>query len=223
MIINIFSNLSFIYCMKDFQSIHQRRVLGILCLLLAPLSIAFGLFSQTNPEHWWYSISATYYANSNMLMIGLLFATSVFFITYRGYDITDRIITDFSALFAIGIVTFPCNIGIYERVGLFQLPVATSNIIHYCCAAGLFLSFALMIIFRFTKSNGPVTQEKKARNIVYYVCGGVILLFMIWQLITALIHLPGYWTIINETVMLTAFSIAWLVKGESFKRLNDKE
>lgn len=209
--------------MKNFQLIHQRRVLGILCLLLAPLSIAFGLFSQTNPEHWWYSISATYYANSNMLMIGLLFSTSVFFITYQGYDIIDRIITDFSALFAIGIVTFPCNIGIYERVGLFQLPVATSNIIHYCCAAGLFLSFAIMIIFRFTKSNGLVTKKKVTRNIIYYVCGGVILLFMIWQLITTLIHLPGYWTIIDETVMLTAFSIAWLVKGESFRTFNDDE
>ena len=39
------------------QYIWQRRVMGIMILALAPLSILFGLIGwKYNPEGWWHSI-----------------------------------------------------------------------------------------------------------------------------------------------------------------------
>ena len=205
---------------------HQRKALGILCALLAPLCLGFGLFGlNTNAEHWWYSISATYYANSKMFLIGLLFTIFIYFLSYKGYDLLDRISTIVAAIASIMIVAFPCNCpGAGELVGIFNIPVNISAIVHNISAAILFTDFAFMICFAFTKTSGEMTKEKKTRNTIYYVCAGIIVLFEIWQLITALIDFfEGYWTIINEFIMLLAFSFAWLTKGGMFKKLNDKD
>lgn len=37
-----------------------------------------------------------------------------------------------------------------------------------------------------------------------------------------ILGLLGYWTLINEAIMLWAFSFAWLVKAEFFTMFNDK-
>ncbi|MCR4560833.1 MAG: hypothetical protein K5685_12215, partial [Bacteroidales bacterium] len=47
--------------------------------------------------------------------------------------------------------------------------------------------------------------------------------FMLNQVIASCCGFPGYWTLINEAVMLWAFSFAWLVKAEFFPWFNDKE
>ncbi len=39
---------------------HQQMMLGVMCGLLAPLAVVFGIIGD-NPDEWWYSISATYY------------------------------------------------------------------------------------------------------------------------------------------------------------------
>lgn len=202
---------------------HQRKMLGILCALLAPMCILFGLLGDNNPE-WWYSISATYYTNSKMFLIGLLVTTSVYFLSYKGYDFWDNFLTTASAFFALGIVAFPCNAyGCPDRVGLFNLPVAVSHIVHCVSAAGLFTMFALMILLQFTQSGGAETEQKVKRNRIYRVCGWVIVAFELLVLANSLAGWPHYLTIVYEAVMLSAFSMAWLVKGEAFAKLNDEE
>ena len=117
-----------------------RKVLGWLCILLAPLSVGFGFLAyELNGPHFWYSISATYYASSKLWMIGLLFAASITFLCYRGYDSKDNWLANLSGIFAFGVIAFPCatdKAGLTE--GLFNLPIGISNIIH-CASAALYL------------------------------------------------------------------------------------
>lgn len=201
-----------------------NKLLGILCILLVPLCVGFGfLCRENNAPDFWYSVSATYYASSKLWMIGLLFATSVLFLCYRGYDRIDDIITTISSLSAFGVIAFPCaTSSAPDKVGLFMLPVDISHIIHCVCAAVLFTSFFVMIAFRFTKTSGRITKEKRIRNYIYFASSYGILIGMVLQMISSAIHEPRM-TIVNETIMLTSFGIAWLTKGEVFGFVNDKK
>ena len=217
-----------------------NKLLGILCFLLAPLSIGFGLFGlKVNGPSYWWSISATYFASSKIWMIGLLFTTAVLFFSYKGYDKIDRIITDISGLAAFLIIAFPCNCSAATSNDILFpfIDMKYSNIVHCVSAGLLFASFAIMIAWRFPKTsketNNPIIifkdafsiqygGRKRMRNRIYYICAAVIVIFSILQVITSLLHIPQM-TVINEFFMLSAFSVAWITKGEGFKFLNDKK
>ncbi len=206
-----------------------RKMLGILCGLLAPCCLLFGLIgAEHNMEGWYMSISATYYASSKVCMIGLLFTASVFFLCYTGYDWRDRVMSILQALGCMGVVFFPCSVpGAPETVGIFDLPISVSHTIHMTCATVLFASFAINIFFLFTLGNVK-NEKKRQRNLVYRICGIVIFAFSI---ILALHATPLFswvpewfpYTWFCEFIMLTAFSVAWLVKSESIRKLNDVE
>lgn len=189
----------------------QRLMLGIICGLLPICCILFGLIgADTAPlgEVWWYSISATYFSNSKSLMIGALTLASFFFATYKGYDIQDKVLTRISSVSSLCVIFFPCNNAAFAECGLFMLPTATSATIHNTSAAVLFISFAVMILTQFTKGHD------KKRNIVYYICGVVIIAFMISQVVTSVLNIP-WMTIVNEFFMLEAFAVAWIVKSRA--------
>lgn len=189
----------------------QRLVLGVICGLLPICCILFGLFGADEAllgSSWWHSISATYFSNSQSWMIGSLVLASFFFATYRGYDIEDRVLTLISSVSSLCIVIFPCGNDVFERCGLFMLPTSLSGDLHNISAAILFISFAAMILTQFTKG-----QDKK-RNRVYYICGFVIVLFMISQVVFTLLGI-GWMTMINEFFMLEAFAVAWIVKSRA--------
>ena len=110
------------------QYIWQRRVMGVMILALAPLSILFGLIGwKYNPEGWWHSISDTYYANSQMVMAFIISVSSFFFCTYAGYDWRDRVVNLMSGIGLLGLLLFPCHneclAAVGARVGLFFLPL----------------------------------------------------------------------------------------------------
>jgi len=205
----------------------QRRILGILCALLAPCSLLFGFIGwKYNLPNWYMSISSTYYANSKIFMIGLLSATSIFFFAYKGYDWKDRVCSLIQAISAIGIVIFPCTApSIPKHIGLFCLPVNISNTIHCVCAAILFLTFDINVLFLFTLGNGEPTDRKKLRNKIYYICGGIIFVFMICQAFHNPIAkiLPDWFplTWFNEFMMLESFAFAYIVKSEAIGKFND--
>ena len=189
----------------------QRLVLGIVCGLLPICCILFGLIGADSAplgEAWWYSISATYFSNSQSLMVGALVLTSFFLATYKGYDIGDRVLTIIGSVSSASIVAFPCGNNVYERCGLFMLPTNVSSTVHNISAAILFASFAVMILTQFTKGHS------KVRNRIYYVCGSIIVLFMISQAVTSVLGI--HWmTIVNEFFMLEAFAVAWIVKSRA--------
>ena len=208
--------------------LYQRLTLGIMCAVLVPACILFGLFGlSTNPSTWYKSISDTYYANSKMFMIGLLFATSVFFFTYKGYDKKDRICSLIQAISSMGIIVFPC-VGTDSKalVGLFNLPAGFSHKIHCVFASILFIAFAINLLFLFTLGNGEATEQKKKRNRIYRACGIIIFIFIVIQALVKTVfkaYIPSWIpvSLINEFVMLEAFAFAYIVKSEAIKRFND--
>ena len=206
--------------------IFQKRILGLLGFFLAPCAIGFGLLGDNSAivdPKWWYSISMTYYANSQICMIGVLFAMSVMFLSYVGYNTSDRILTIISGVCAMGIIVFPCGHEGITVTGLLGLECGTSFLIHCTFAILMFVSFAIMVGYNFTRSKGEkMTPEKELRNKIYYACAGIIGVFMLNQVLAVACGFPGYWTLINEAVMLWAFSFAWLVKAEFFNCFNDK-
>lgn len=208
----------------------QRQMLGILCGLLAPACVLLGLIgSENNLEGWYLSISATYYASSKMCMIGLLFSAAVFFISYvfASYDWRDRVMSIIQAAGCLGVVAFPCRTpGAPDTVGIFNLPLATSNIFHTASACILFIAFGVNIMFLFTLGHEDENLMKRKRNRIYRICGSLIFAFCIIQALTAtpvFDWVPAWFplTWLNEFVMLVAFSVAWLVKSEAIKQLND--
>jgi hypothetical protein len=207
--------------------VFQKRILGLLGFFLVPCAIGFGILGDNsaieNPK-WWYSISMTYYANSQICMIGVLFSMAVMFLSYIGYNASDRILTIISGVSALGIIVFPCGHDGISVTGLLGLDCATSFKIHCTFACLMFISFAIMVGYNFTrgKKADEATREKLIRNKIYLICSGVIVFFMLNQVLAATCDFPGYWTLINEAIMLWAFSFAWLVKAEFFTMFNDK-
>lgn len=224
------------------QTHYQRFMLGIICGLLPIVCLLFGMLGQLagiNNPNWYVSISATYFANSNMCMIGALCLCAFFLFTYQGYkdfisrpclddvrgfkrfwlkfkywwkrstDIGDKGYTTIAGIAALLIVACPCAAkGTDPYLGLFALPAAISDTIHSIAATVLFLSFALMILTQFTKGG------RKHRNIIYYICGAIMLAAMAAVVAATLFEWPPYMTMILETVMLEAFALAWVMKSD---------
>ena len=205
----------------------QQFILGWLCTVLPFVSIGFGLIgaiTKCNPPTWWYSISATFFTNSNVILIGLLFATGIYFWAYEGYDKMDDIVTKLCAIFSFMIIAFPTQLdsceNIFKLVGLFCLPNFISSIIHNISAISLYGCFLVMML-RFRKSSGTMTDKKKFRNILYLIFAIIMILCGVLILIKSIFKLPGYITIILETIAQLCFGISWLIKAGKFKVLND--
>ena len=209
------------------QYIWQRRVVGVLVLALAPLSVLFGLIGiKYNPTGWWYSISDTYYSNSIMIMASIISISSFFFCTYSGYDWRDRVVNLMSGIGLFGLLLFPCGnegmTAIGAHVGLFCLKPEVSSVIHNICAITAFLGFFLNEMFLFTLGGNEVTGGKKRRNIVYRLCASTILIacvMLVMKQFFTFMPLNTVW--IAEFIALTGCGIGWLVKGEALKFLND--
>ena len=140
---------------------HQRRVLGCLSILLTPCCILFGLFGKNNYPDWYVSISDTFYANSNIFMIGLLFAIGVYFITYQGYYLKDRICSLVESICSFSIIIFPTYTEYSpEYVGLFNIHKSISEKIHNTVTSILFIAFVFNVMGLFTLSRGIKTKEK---------------------------------------------------------------
>jgi hypothetical protein len=204
-----------------------RRIIGILGILL-PFFCILGafLFAGLPAQH---SISFYYHTNMQDFFVGLMFCTGIFLLSYSGYETADRIITVISGVTAISVAFFPCleDSDKLIQTGIFRIPAGISDKIHFISAAVLFLALAINSLFLFTKSNkekGQLGRNKRRRNIIYIVCGFV----MIGALLTLLICSIAMENIkqtsivlILETVLLLAFGISWLVKGETL--FADKE
>ena len=207
---------------------HQLFVLGVLCILLVPLCLLFGLFGlDTNPEGWYQSISRTYHANCKPIMIGELCSIGVYFLTYQGYDWRDRILSLIQGISSYGIVLFPCKLpNSVLPIGMFNLNPNLSQKLHVTATAVLFITFFISLEFLFTRSSGTITEKKKLRNKIYYICGGIILFGMILTCLDSLYfdrYIPNWFpiTIVLEFIMLVPFGFAYMVKSECFKFLND--
>lgn len=201
-----------------------RNICGLLGVVLPWLALFSAGIADHPSEEWWWSISATYYQSP--ALVGVLVPASIVLMLYIGYDWCDNLVTSLSGVFGLGIVLFPCSVSWINSatpVGFFQVPAYISNYLHSACAAIFFLLIAFNSAFLFTKSGNEMTDRKKIRNRIYRICGFGMLFFEIFFVVLSLSNAPGYCTMIVEIILLHLFGFSWLVKGEAFPFLNDKE
>ena len=200
-----------------------RNIAGFLGMMLPWLSllgsVLYSKYVFPLEDSFWrnLSISETYYITPALPIV--LGASSIVLMCYDGYNLKDNVVTTISGVFGILIVLFPCNpsLPIFENVGYFCIPVSVSNVIHCVSAVVFFLLLAYNSLFLFTLGDSD-TKMKKIRNLIYRVCGVGMIASM------AMVFLPHFYakTFVIEALALTFFGISWLVKGQPFGLLSDK-
>jgi NADH:ubiquinone oxidoreductase subunit 6 (subunit J) len=112
-------------------------------------------------------------------------------------------------VFALGVALFPC-----------QSDFMAVRIVHFASAVllfGVFVFFSL-VLFTKTHEDKEPSSGKKNRNVVYWVCGLAIVLFLLLIALSFIFLTPDqrnaykliFWF---ESAALWAFGISWLVKG----------
>ena len=201
-----------------------RNLCGLLGIVLPWIALFSAGIKLNKPDEWWWSISATYYQSD--ALVGVLVPACIVMMSYIGYNRTDNFITTLTGLFGLGIVLFPCKVSWIPdgtTVGFFQLPIEFSQKIHTACAALFFLCAAINTLCQFTRHGETMTEQKKVRNVIYRFCGWGMIGLEALLVVLSLLGAPGYWVMILEILLLHLFGFAWIVKGEFFPFLNDKE
>ena len=171
------------------------------------------------------SISATYFIPTCITPFMIILGSAgILLVCYRGYDLIDNILNTAAGIFAWGVCLFPCAAQ-WGKIGTFQLPHQTSDIIHTISAIGFFIILAYNSLFQFTKGSDNPTSEKKKRNIIFRVCGiGMAISFILLPLASfGIINIPhAIWII--EFIALQFFGISWITKANCIPFLfADKE
>jgi len=194
-----------------------RKTIGILGIAL-PFVLFLGallIFREGIQS----SISSYYYTGMRDVFVGALWAIGIFLFSYRGYEPIDNITGNLGCLFALGVALFPTAPDVnpsdaQKVVGFF----------HMAFAALFFFTMIFFSLFLFTKTKPqiPPTRRKLQRNLVYRVCGYLMILCVV--LMTLYYMLPKSWTapfvpynpvFWLETLAILSFGISWLVKGEA--------
>ncbi len=214
----------------------RRWVGGIGIALPFVLPIGKIIFDDHSLEG---SMSAYFYTVTGRVFVGSLCAIGVFLLSYRykKWDIIASIVAGISAIMVAFFPTTPAGTPtpIQEAIGK----------VHLTFAGLFFVTLALMSILLFTKTNPyqalkprnfmdnlamffvtrtkpefPLNPRKKKRNVIYRVCGWIILFCIIGMGIVAIPAVkehvdkchPVFWL---ESIAVFAFGWSWLVKGET--------
>ena len=177
------------------------------------------------------SISYYYHTGMRGVLVGSLWAIGVFLMSYRGYEKRDAIAGRLACIFALAVALFPtaCKPGACDFVHLLKLERGGCDVehfvslVHATCASLLFLTLAYFSLFLFTETKpgrkAEMTRRKRERNVVYYVCGWIIVASIAGILILHIaLHLSKFGPVPVlfgfESLAVIAFGISWLVKGE---------
>jgi cytochrome b561 len=199
----------------------MRRFVGWLGFSL-PFVLPVGYVFFFSRHNFPGSISGYYYTGMRNYLVAALCVLGVLFIAYDAYrDRLDFWITNLAGIFAVGVAFFPT-----EPAGASPHQKDIGHI-HFVFAALLFSVLAVMAL-RFTKTNPDAspTSQKSRRNIVYITCAALIAASMLVAFIANFLpaavkqSMPSlFWF---EAIAVVAFSVSWLVKGETIPVLNDK-
>lgn len=203
----------------------QLKMIGLLAIFLPFLSAGFAWLFQFFPS----SISETYYLCSKPFLIGILMAASFYMVSYQGYDKTDKWLSTISGIFGIMIILFPCSPThaeyIYnypnDGVGFLNLTTQVSNLIHSTSAVLFFLLQTYIIGVQFRKGSLNPTPNKNKRNKIYTWCALSIIISTVCLIgLNFIFHFKSFvW--LCEVVPLVALGLAYTVKAQSWKWLND--
>jgi hypothetical protein len=146
-----------------------------------------------------------------MIILG---SASFLLMYYDGYDKIDDILNTAAGIFGLCICLFPT----YDpagtaNIGTFQVSKDICATIHMVAAVIFFAILSYVSLFRFTKTSGEMTEQKKIRNIIYRVCGiGMIASFLLLLLPNAVTF--KIWLV--EAIALLFFGISWLTKSNAY-------
>ena len=198
-----------------------RKFVGWLALSL-PFVLPAGYVIFFSRHGFPGSISGYYYTGMRNYLVGALCVLGVLLIGYYAYhDQLDFWITNLAGIFAVGVAFFPTEPAIATA---HQKDIGH---IHFVFAALLFTMLAVMAL-RFSKTdpNGTPTSQKSRRNVIYRICAGLIAASMLVAFVANFVpasikqDVPSlFWF---EAIAVVAFSVSWLVKGETIPVLNDK-
>jgi glucose-6-phosphate-specific signal transduction histidine kinase len=160
------------------------------------------------------SMSDYYHTSLVSVFVGSLCAIGVFLISTRGYDKKDEAAGYLAGIFAIGVALF--------RTSRCKEHADLVAVVHFTSAALLFLTLAYFCLKLFIKTTyAEPTPQKLKRNIVYRICGVLILISIAAIAVVKLTvstdvqerYAIVFWL---EALAVMAFGFAWLVKGETF-------
>lgn len=184
-----------------------RKAVGWIGILL-PLVLILGhivIFGGDEPLD---NMSVYYHTGMRDIFVGSICAIALFLFFYRGYDRWDDISADIAGLSALGVAFFPT---------VADGPWDWAAWVHFICAAFFLVILALISIFLFTRGEEHPTGMKRNRNIIYRVCGIIMLTSLaaiaLFFLLFDGINSDSGFVLIAETVTLMAFGISWLTKG----------
>jgi hypothetical protein len=166
------------------------------------------------------------YHNTNMrdVFVGILCAMSLFLFAYAGYDKVDFWMAKLCGVLGFMVAIFPDGLDDNEcTIYVKQIIPDWMEKVHLYSAGAFFLVLAYFSIFLFTKSNKNIaaqTAQKKKRNLIYKICGYIMVACIVILLLY--FQIPGLKekfeqyspVLILEIVALWAFGFSWIVKGE---------
>jgi len=210
-----------------------RKLIGILGFFF-PLILVLGTILIGGCKEIQISISNYYHTNMRDVFVGYVCTLSIFLFSYKGYDITDRIVSALAGIFGVIVALMPTNLKII-RGTIPQCNIwcdverhSVIGTIHLISAGLFILSMAYFTLFLFTKGETNPTPEKVIRNKIYKSAGYIMLacitillaFFILSDSLTQplLQYKPVFWL---ETIAFVAFGFSWLVKGEFILKDNE--
>jgi hypothetical protein len=172
------------------------------------------------------SISAYYYTPMRNVFEGALCALGIFLITYDGWDLTDKIITNIAGVSALGVAFCPTT----PLVGKVTGSEAVVGTFHLAFAAIVFLMVGVMSLRFATRMKTPPGLPLRGRigyafgftppgdsaathaELIVYRASGFIILVGV-ALFYPTTKFGWDWLLVLEAIMLVAFGAAWFVKG----------
>jgi hypothetical protein len=202
----------------------MRELLGWVGVIL-PFAVALGNWPGNHELKD--SISAYFFSRMVSWFAGSLWVIGFFMVSCRGYDKWDELSGRLSGCFALGVALLPMNIDNVKDGWVYY-----RGLLHWMCAALLFITLALTSLLLFTKSDrSNPTAKKRLRNTLYRVCGWAMLICialigaynLLERIDASLYRQIGFYkpVFLLEAGAVISFGIAWLVKGESFNFIRD--
>jgi hypothetical protein len=201
---------------------YLQQAVGLIAVTL-PFVLAIG--NQLAGGRMQGSISAYYYTHLGNYFVGSLFALGVFFLSYNHRPLPkyqlDNYLSNVASAMAIGVALFPTASDAGAATGGDKV-IAVMHLVFACT---LFILLAVFSLVLFTRTGDPshMSAAKQTRNLVYRICGWVIV-GAIALVVVAEIAKPSHsWHTLFwlESVAVIAFGVSWLVKGEFLEILCD--
>ncbi len=218
----------------------MRRSIGILGITL-PLILLAGTLLFGGCKDVLHSISTYYYTNMRNIFVGFNCAVALFLFAYRGHDWRDNLAGYLGCIGVLGVAFLPCSMDTPGQPCLVPSFARTPLVgnLHNISALLYFIILIVYALYLFPKTHMDMVtgekmfmgRQKKKRNVVYYICGGImtvsLLLIIVYMWILENhypnlenIH-PVFWL---ESIVLLSFGITWLIKGQLiFKDENYKK